>query len=360
MSATRGYNLMDIWSKYDLTAARPHSLTRKSARWPVTPTVDIHSHVAVQSAAEFARPHLKTRPFQAQVETVALGRKQEGDRRSRLGGYSERIGELDQMGIDVQIIMPTPNQCYHDLPAEIASEAVRMVNDGIGEFASHHPQRFMPFGTVPLPDAHAAAEELARISELGFRGVEILTNIGGREISDPAFDPFWAKAEALRMLVVIHPAGYTEPDRLTRFYFNNVIGNPLDTTVALHHLIFDGVLERFPELLVLAVHGGGYLPAYHGRIDHAWGARSDAHGSLPKPPSHYLRKVYFDTVVFTNSQLEYLVRVFGADRLLMGTDYPYDMAEYAPVEHVASSEMLDERQIASITGGNALRLLGAA
>jgi aminocarboxymuconate-semialdehyde decarboxylase len=110
----------------------------------------------------------------------------------------------------------------------------------------------------------------------------VLTNVAGRELSDPAFAPFWAKAEELGALIVIHPNGFTAGQRLTRFYFNNVIGNPLETALALHYLIFDGVLERHPNLRILAVHGGGYLGAYSGRMDHAWGARSDCHGELPK------------------------------------------------------------------------------
>jgi len=143
---------------------------------------------------------------------------------------------------------------------------------------------------------------------------------------------------------------------LSRFYFNNVIGNPLETTIALHYLIFDGVLERHPNLKILAVHGGGYLGAYSGRIDHAWGARSDCHTTLPQPPTRYLKKIYFDTVVFTPHQLQALVRDFGADHVIMGTDYPYDMADYDPVEHVMSAGF-DKKTTQAIVGGNAQRLL---
>ena len=127
---------------------------------------------------------------------------------------------------------------------------------------------------------------------------------------------------------MLHPLGSSEAKRLARFSFNNTIGNPLDTTIALHYLIFDGVLERHPNLKILSVHGGGYLAAYSGRIDHAWGARSDAHGDLPHPPTSYLKKIYFDSVVFTPYQLAELVRLYGADRIIMGTDYPFDMADY--------------------------------
>jgi aminocarboxymuconate-semialdehyde decarboxylase len=203
-----------------------------------------------------------------------------------------------------------------------------------------------------------AANELQRcIQSLQMKGAEILTNVAGRELSDPEYEPFWKKAEELDAVVVIHPNGFTDAKRLTRFYFNNVIGNPLETTIALHYLIFDGVLERHPSLKILAVHGGGYLPAYCGRIDHAWGARSDSHAGLPRPPSSYLKKIYFDTVVFTAHQLAHLIEVFGADHVVMGTDYPFDMAEFDPIGHLASLEGLDSATMASIAGGNARRLL---
>src|SRR6267143_3838034 len=210
-----------------------------------------------------------------------------------------------------------------------------------------------------MPSGSEAAKELSLYKKvLKFKGVQILTNVAGRELSDPAFAAFWKKAEELGALVLLHPNGFTEATRLTRFYFNNIIGNPFETTLALHYLIFDGVLARHPDLKILAVHGGGYLAAYSGRIDHAWGARSDSHGDLPQPPTTYLKKIYFDTVVFTPHQLAELVRQFGADHVIMGTDYPFDMADYDPIGHVASMDGFDAATIAAIAGGNARKILG--
>jgi aminocarboxymuconate-semialdehyde decarboxylase len=254
--------------------------------------------------------------------------------------------------------MPPPPQCYYTVPVEIAVEAARIVNDGIAEFVAKMPDRFAGLGSVPMPDGNEAAKELERcVGKLGLKGVQILTNVAGRELSDPAFAPFWRKAEELRALIVLHPSGFTEGKRFARFSFSNTIGNPLETTIALHYLIFDGVLERHPNLKILAVHGGGYLAAYPGRIDHAWGARSDAHGELPHPPTSYLKRIHFDSVVFTPHQLVELVRLYGADHIIMGTDYPFDMADYDPIGHVASAG-LDEATIAAVAGGNAKRLLG--
>ncbi len=349
------------WNKYERTAARRHGRPGRDVR-PASITVDIHSHVGVPEAAKFVAPYLDwaTMPLAhfATPETEALAAKQEADIRACFG-LDRRLADLDAMGVDVQMIAPPPPQCYATVPLDIAVQATRLVNDGIAAFCAQRPDRLKPFGTVPMTDAAEAAKELERcVKTLGFTGVEILTNVAGKELSDPAFAPFWKKAEELGVLVMIHPNGFTEASRFERFYFNNVIGNPLETTIALHYLIFDGVLERHPKLKLLAVHGGGYLGGYSGRIDHAWGARSDSHGNLPQSPTSYLKRIYVDTVVFTPYQLAELVRVFGADHVVMGTDYPYDMAEYDPVGHIASVDGFDAATIAALAGGNARRLLG--
>jgi aminocarboxymuconate-semialdehyde decarboxylase len=350
------------WNKYEVTAARRHGKPGREVR-PKSTTIDIHSHVAIPRAGAFVKPHLdmSTVPLAhfANAETKALSAKQEEDIRTRITSYDERLADLDKMGLDMQLIMPPPNQCFYTVPLDVAVEASRMVNDGLAEYVTRKPDRFLALGTVPLMDGTEAAKELERcMRSLGMKGAEILTNVAGHEISEPQYAPFWKKAEELGALVVIHPNGFTDAKRFTRFYFNNVIGNPLETTIALHYLIFDGVLERHPNLKILAVHGGGYLPAYSGRIDHAWGARSDSHGDLPHPPTTYLKKIYFDTVVFTPYQLAELVRLFGADRIIMGTDYPFDMADFDPIGHVALVDGLDASTIAAIAGGNARKLLG--
>jgi aminocarboxymuconate-semialdehyde decarboxylase len=354
--------MSDLWNSYGPTAARKHGKPGRETR-PQGITVDIHSHIAVPEAGAFVKPHLdlSTIPLAhfATPDTQALNRKQDADRVAVATTVEPRLRELDAMGIDLQVIKPAPPQCYFTLPAEIAVPATRIVNEGVASFVAKKPDRFVGLGTVPLQDGHEAAKELTRcMTELGFKGVQILTNVHGKELSDPEFAPFWAKAEELGALVVLHPNGFTEGERLRRFYFNNVVGNPFETTLALHYLIFDGVLERHPDLKILAVHGGGYLGGYSGRIDHAWGARSDVKAMLPRPPGEYLRKVFFDTIVFTPHQLEYLVKVFGAEKILMGTDYWFDMGEYDPIGHVRSVEGFDESTVAAIAGGNAKALLG--
>jgi aminocarboxymuconate-semialdehyde decarboxylase len=349
-------------NRYDLSAARAHGRPGREIR-PRSLTVDIHSHVLVPAAAAYVGPYQTPDPRSAvySEDTRILSRKQDEDRTPNLVDLALRMRDFDAMGVDAQVISPAPAQCYYNVPAEVGIEAARMVNEGVAAIAARMPDRIpAAMGSVPLQaGGGAAASELEyAVTTLGLKGVEVLAHVGDLELSDPSFEPFWAKAEALGAVVFIHPSGFTEPRRFGRFYFSNVIGNPLDTTMALHHLIFDGVLERYPDLKIIASHGGGYLPAYSGRIDHAWGARSDAHGALPKPPTFYLKKIYLDTIVFTPDQLEALVKLFGVDKILLGTDYPYDMGEYDPIGHIASVASFTEADRATIAGGNAKALFG--
>jgi aminocarboxymuconate-semialdehyde decarboxylase len=354
--------MAEMWNKYANTAARQHGKPGREQR-PKSTTIDAHTHIAIPQAGAYIKPYLDltTIPLGhfSSAETKELNAKQEANIRDCMIGYDQRFAIMDEMGVDMQMTMPPPPQLYHTVALEYAVPAARMINDGVAEFVSKHPDRFIPCGTVPMQDGNEAAKELEYVAKtLKFKAVEILTNVAGRELSDPAFAPFWKKAEELGIVVVIHPNGFTEGQRLSRFYFNNIIGNPFETTLALHYLIFDGVLERHPNLKIYAMHGGGYLGAYSGRIDHAWGARSDCNAGLPKPPSHYLKKVYFDNVVFTPHQLDALIKTFGADHIVMGTDYPFDMLEYDPIGHVNSVTGLDDATRAAIAGGNAKKLLG--
>src|SRR5581483_637430 len=281
--------MADLWNKYEPTAARKRGRPGRETR-PKSITIDLHAHVAIPRASEIVAPHLKSSTDglvrHSTPETQALMAKQAADIQERIRATDLRFKTMDDMGVDMQLISPGPPQIHYSIPVEPAVQSCRALNDGIAEYVGKHPDRLAAIGTVPMMDGNEAAKELERcMKQLKFKGAEVLTNVAGKELSDPAFAPFWKKADELGALVMVHPNGFTHPDRLARFYFNNVIGNPLDTTVALHYLVFDGVFERHPNLKVLAVHGGGYLGAYSGRIDHAWGARSDANAGLPKPPS---------------------------------------------------------------------------
>ncbi len=351
---------MDETNNYGPTAARAHGKPGRETR-PKSVTIDMHSHIYIAEADAFVAPHLdiSTIPMarHSTPATRMLNRKQDSDRTPNMLDHAVRIADMELAGIDMQVVMAAPQQCYSTVAPEVVIKAARMVNDGIAEWISRKPDRFVGLGTVPMQAPTEAVAELERcMTVLGFKGVQILTNVNGKELSDPMFAPFWAAAERLGAVVLLHPLGFTDGKRLERFYFSNIIGNPLETTIALHYLIFDGVMERHPNLKIVAVHGGGYLAGYSGRIDHAWGARSDCHGDLPLPPTTYLKRVFFDTVVFTPHQLDGLIKTFGVDQLLMGTDYPYDMAELDPIAHLRSLEGLDESVVAAIAGGNSRKL----
>jgi len=237
----------------------------------------------------------------------------------------------------------------------------RAINDNIADIVARHPDRFAGLGTVPFQAPELAVAELERLHRsLGLRGIEIATNVAGEDLSSDRFRPIFTKAEELGLTLFMHPTGFTEARRFADHYFTNVIGNPLDTTVAVHHLIFGGVLEACPNLKLVLAHGGGYLPVYSGRIDHAASARPDCCEQVDAMPTDYLKRLYFDSLVYTHPQLEYLVQQYGADHVLVGTDYPADMGEVDPIGFIEGAPGLSAEERRAILGLNAARLLGIA
>jgi aminocarboxymuconate-semialdehyde decarboxylase len=292
--------------------------------------------------------------------TRKVNRKQLEDIRPKMDSVEVRLADMDAMGVDIQAVSVSPYHLFHWIEdADLGVTAFRTVNDDLAELVSAHPDRFLALGAIPMQDPVAAVAELRRCStDLGFRGIEMATHIEGVEISDPRYNGLWETVEALETVVFLHPTGFTEPKRLLDHYFINTIGHPLEETICAGRLIFDGVMERFPGLKFVFSHGGGYLPMYAGRFDHAYHAREDVRHGLPRPPSDYMRAFYFDTMVFEPDQLGYLIGKYGADHVLLGTDYPYDMGETDPLGLVGRVEGLSEADRTLITGGNAARILG--
>jgi aminocarboxymuconate-semialdehyde decarboxylase len=326
-------------------------------------TVDIHCHVNSPKAAAMVEGNQAvSRWF---LETAANPRSQEINRqngvRTRMQGTSaeQRIADMDLMGIDIQAISPAPRQTYYGADPDLGLATARVLNDEIAAIVASHPDRFTGLGTIPLQAPELAIAELERLHKsLGMRGIEILTHVAGDDLSADRFRKVFARIEELGMLVFMHPDGFTEARRFRDHYLANVIGNPMDTTVAIHHLIFGGVLEDCPRLKLVAAHGGGYLPAYAGRIDHAASARPDTGEKLKEMPGTYLRRLYFDSLVYTHAQLEFLVAQYGADHILVGTDYPADMGETDPVGFIEAAPGLNDAARRAILGENAARLLG--
>jgi len=323
--------------------------------------VDIHYHVHHLAADEMVKhllsPDREPSSRFANELSRATNRKQMENVRSCLTSVEQRLRDMDKMGVDVQAISPSPFHFMYWLEPDLARRVSRSVNEHLASIVTAHPDRFVALAHVPLQAPDLAAEELRYcVTRLGFRGAEIGTNVVGAEVSRGR-DQFWKTAQELGAVLFMHPNGFTHGERLADHYFTNVIGNPLDTTVALGHLVFDGVLERFPKLKLVAAHGGGYIAHYPARMDHVWGARADARTVLKSAPRRSLARVYFDTIVFDRLQLEHLVRLWGADHVLVGTDYPYDMGMYDPRGFVGGAD-LPEVAKARILGLNAARLLG--
>jgi len=255
------------------------------------------------------------------------------------------------------------NPFWYRTDRETASAIVKIHNERFAELCAAHPDRFSAFGSVALQHPDLAVGQLEdAVKRLGLSGIAVGASVAGEEFSDPKFHPVWAKAEELGAVVFIHPQ--STPELAKRFkgngWLSNTIGNPLDTTIALQHLIFEGTLDRFPRLKICAAHGGGYLGSYAPRSDHSCfvsPANCDPNIKLKKQPSEYLNQLYFDSLLFTSEALRHLVAQVGANQVVMGSDHPIPW-EPNPVSHVLSTASLSDEQKAAILSGNATKLLG--
>jgi aminocarboxymuconate-semialdehyde decarboxylase len=344
------------------TASRPaaNAANQRVARSPKGKSlvVDLHCHLESPRAAKLMSDP-KYRPFALGNElTREVNRKQMADIRPQMESVERRLADMDKMGVDVQAVSSAPYFYFYNAEPELGRQSAQLVNDDIAALCARHPDRFVGLGTLPLQNTEMAIAELERcVTELGLRGIEIGTNVEGEELSSPRLAPLWARLEELDVVVFMHPSGLTHPQRLLDHYLANIVGNPLESMLAVSHLIFDGVLERHGGLKLVIAHGGGFLPAYAGRQDHAWRAREDVRIGVPKPPGDYLKRLYFDTMVFEADQLAFLIKKYGADHIVLGTDYPYDMGDYAPLDLVGKVEGLSAADKAAVIGGTAARLL---
>jgi len=326
--------------------------------------IDIHCHY-LNSEVQAKTASYNPGQYDALVKfanalTRETNMKQGRDRAAKLTDIGTRLKEMDRMGVDIQAVSPAPNQTNYWAEPGMGAELSRVVNERIAEIVGQTPERFVGLGTVPLQNADLAVVELDYcVKQLGLRGVEINPNVNGMELSDPRLklDKFFSRVEELGVVIFMHPSGFTQGERLTDHYFNNVIGNPLETTVATSHLIFDGVMERHPKLKIILPHAGGYLAHYWARMDHAHAARLDCHTVIKKKPTSYLKKFYFDTITFDTQMLRHLIDKYGADHVMLGTDYPYDMGEEDPVGLIESVPRLSAADRQRIMGGNAMKLL---
>ncbi|MBS0339152.1 MAG: amidohydrolase [Proteobacteria bacterium] len=276
----------------------------------------------------------------------------------RMTTVEDRLSDMDAMGVDLQVVSPSPSQYYYWAEEALAEEIVRVQNENIATLCAFAPSRLEGLGTVSLqhPLLAAAQAEFA-VRKLGLRGIEISSNAGGMELADPRLEPFWRTVNALGCIVFLHPLGTSLGERVNAHYLSNLIGQPLETTIALSKLIFDGVLDRHPDIKLIAAHGGGYLPSYMGRTEHGSLVRPEAGAGLAHPPSVYLRRIWYDIVVHDPGIVRHLIDTVGASQLVVGTDYPFDMGQYDVHAFLAAVPNLSEAERKQILGENAARLL---
>ena len=329
-------------------------------------TIDIHCHVLTLAVEPLvaSSPQKQAEPgFMLQAMGAASVAHNNAvmlpNAFPKLTRVESRLADMDAMGVDIQVLSPSPTQYYYWAERELAEALVGAQNEYVATLCAQHPKRFLGLGTLALQHPDLATRQLEyAMRNLGLKGVEISTSVNGQELDADLLRPFWKKAEELGAIVFIHPFGTTLGARVSTHYLNNIIGQPLETTIALSRLIFSGLLDRHPGLKIVAAHGGGYLPSYFGRSSHGHNVRPEARVDAPQIPLQYLRKIWFDTLVYQPDALRHLVNVVGTSQLLVGTDYPFDMGHYEPHALLADTPGLTDAEVSAILGGNAASLLG--
>jgi len=330
-----------------------------------TQTIDVHAHILseetirlLHSEAPKVAPKLSDIDDQFGTLDVAGSVYRHFPR----GGWDleRRLQDMAASKVDVQVLSVCPQTFVYAQPPALAAAFARIQNEQLAKLVKAHPDRFHAIGTLPMQAPKLAADELRHaVSKLGLRGAQIGSNVAGKNLDDPELEPVWATAAELDAFILLHPINVAGVDRLSSYYLNNLIGNPLDTTIAAACLVFSGVLERHPTLKICLSHGGGFVPYQAGRFLHGWHVRKEPKNKLPKPPTESLGRFYFDTIVHSKDVLEFLVGNAGVDRVLLGSDYPFDMGMPDGVLQVRGLPIPAGDQ-ASILGGRAKALLGAA
>src|SRR5215471_16449789 len=326
-------------------------------------TIDIHTHVLteetmrlLQKEAPKIAPQLK--PIDADFAVLDVAGV--AYRPFPRGGFDldRRFADMAAAEVEVQVLSATPQTYYYDQEASLAAACAALQNDQIAKLVKAHPERFLGIATLPMQAPKRAAEELRRaVRTLGLRGAMIGSNVQGRNLDDPALEPLWAEAAALDTFMIVHPVNVAGAERMRSYYLNNLIGNPLDTTIAAASLVFGGVLERHPKLKVLLVHGGGFVPYQAGRWVHGWHVRGEPKVNVKQSPEPWINRFYYDTILHSQESLAFLIGSVGASRVLLGSDYPYDMGTDECVRQVRALS-IPEADKGTVLGEAAWKLLG--
>jgi aminocarboxymuconate-semialdehyde decarboxylase len=326
------------------------------------PAIDIHAHFVPE---EFLRlieaegePHGVRLRRDPNGPKIMVGQAVIGPITAHYYDLDLRLKAMDRQDVTVHALSLMPPMVYW-ADGSLGLRLARLVNDAMAEANRAHPDRFVFFATLPMQDPEAAVNEVNRaVTELGCRGIYLGTNVRGKELTDLSFLPVFERIHALQAPIFLHPLNVIGAQRLTRYYLHNLLGNPFDTAVAAANLIFSGLLDRFPKLDICLPHAGGAIPYLIGRLNHGWKVRQECK-SLKRPPTRYLRRFTYDTISHAPESLDYLIKLVGVDRVMMGSDYCFDMGYEHPVKVVTALKLrFDDQE--KILGGNAARLLRLA
>ncbi|RPI34347.1 MAG: amidohydrolase [Chloroflexota bacterium] len=325
--------------------------------------IDIHAHILVPEVLadrgpEPWRPAILSYPSGGYL--VKNNQFTNGPVFKSIYQPDEIVASLQAAGVDYAALSTPPYAFFYDLPPAEGLHACAIQNDGLAEAVARRPAHIGGLGTLPMQDVRLAVRELERLrGDLKLAGVEIASHINGNDLGNEVYLPFWEAIESLDAVVFVHPAYFDQAgsERMSGYYLKNLLGNPMETTIFAAHIIFSGVLERFPRLKVVLAHAGGVLPYLRGRLEHGYTVRPEPRKKIPRPPGEDLKMFYYDTITHYAPTLQYLVDLVGADHVLLGSDYPFDMGYERPAEIVHSLERLNDEQKDLILGGNARRLL---
>lgn len=326
-------------------------------------TIDVHTHVLTDETMRLLNkeaPKLAIKLTAIDAENSMLEVAGTPYRPFPRGGHDieRRFADMDAAEVDMQVLSATPQTYLYNQDASLCAAAAAIQNDQIAKLVSAHPERFIGIATLPIQAPELAAPELRRaVRTLGLRGAMIGSNAEGKNLDDPSFEPLWAAAADLDAVMLVHPVNVAGLNRMRSYYLNNLIGNPLDTTIAAASLVFGGVMERYPKLKVLLVHGGGFVPYQGGRWVHGWKVRPEPQATLKNSPQASLDRFLYDTILHAKPMLEFLVSSVGPARVMLGSDYPYDMGTLECVREVLALSRSDADK-AAVLSGNAQALFG--
>jgi aminocarboxymuconate-semialdehyde decarboxylase len=303
-------------------------------------TIDTHTHILTQeTAALLTKAGAKVTITPDNAESAAFDVVGTVYRPFPTGGFdiARRLKDMDASGVDVHVLSATPQTYLYNQGEELSATLAAIQNDQMAKHIAAHPDRFMGIATLPMASPQRAADELKRaMTKLGLRGSMFASNVLGKNLDDPSFEPLWATAEELGAFMFVHPNNVAGTDRLRSYYLANLIGNPLDTTIAAACLYFGGVMDRYPKLKIMLAHGGGFTPYQAARWEHGWAVRPEPKKNIKTQPKNIAHRFFYDTILHSAPVLEFMINHVGADRVMLGSDYPYDMGMMNCVSHVRS------------------------